>query len=313
VPDDLLRRFAQLNPVPDPDLFALHGDPSVPVHPVLRAVLAQARAANGRHPTQHARPPQMEVTTMSTSSPPRLHQDPPTTRGSTRRWVLVAGAVVVVVGALVGFLTLDSDEGPAVAAGEEGSAGAQVDEGPGAAAVDPETAIARAYIEARNAYDADRARALVSEDFATTEAPDGFRNLATMDLAFATHEAYGFRYTDGECLAPRVGPQGGVFVHCEYQWTTELQRITGYPPVPVRFTFRIEDDRISRIAHDWNPSEFGPNVYDPWIAFLTEEYPDFAGLALAIHRLDPGRTPEAVQQLPEHLELYEQWVRAHGA
>jgi hypothetical protein len=310
VPDDVLHRFAELNPVPDPDRLALRGEMVLPADPVLRAVLEQARASDGRRP----RPPHVyEETTMSTFSPPRQQQDPPARDGPARRWLLAAGmaAAAVAVGVVVGVSTLGSEEGPAVAADEEGAVVAEVEEGADGAQVDADTAIAQAYIEARNAYDVDQARELVSEDFATTEVPEAFRDLATMELAFATHEAYGFQYSEGACLAPTAGPEESVFVHCDYAWTSELQTITGYPPVPVQFTFQIEDGRISRIAHDWNRAEFAPNVYDPWLTFLTEEHPEFATLARAIHRLDPDRTVQAVQQMPEHLELYEEWVRTH--
>jgi hypothetical protein len=131
-----------------------------------------------------------------------------------------------------------------------------------------------------------------------------------MELAFAVHEAYGFRYTEGECEAPTADPLGGVVVHCDYLWSTELQRITGYPPVPVGFDFSIDDGRISYVAHAWNSDEFLPEVYDPWIDFLTQEHPDFVRLALATHDLHSEHTPEFIRQMPEHLERYEQWVRA---
>jgi hypothetical protein len=296
-------------PVPDPDRLAFHSELGLPAHPVLRAVLEQARATNGHPPTTAHQRHRSEEITMTTLSPPRPEQGP-TGRRSARGWLIAAGAAAaaVAVGVVVGVPTLGSDEGPGAAGDRDPAAG--TDDAPAPPLADPDVALAQAYVEARNAYSVEQARALVSEGFLTTEAPDAFRNLATMELAFAVHEAYGFRFTEGECEGPTVGTQGSVLVRCDYLWSTELQRITGYPPVPVDFRFWIDDGRISSVSHDWNRAKFEPNVWDPWIDFLTQEHPDFLRLALATDHLDPVHTPEAIRQMPEHLERYEQWVRA---
>lgn len=105
-----------------------------------------------------------------------------------------AGTVVIVAVAVVWVLTTsgtDPSGDPAMPTATDREA-------------DP-VALAAAYIEARNAYDSPRARALVSEDFRTSEAPDGFRNLETMELAFAVHDAFGFRYS--ESTAGWSGPR----------------------------------------------------------------------------------------------------------
>jgi hypothetical protein len=62
----------------------------------------------------------------------------------------------------------------------------------GSTAPPPEVQLAQDYIEARNAYDADRARELVADEFWTSEAPDGFRDVDTMELAFDSHRVHGF-------------------------------------------------------------------------------------------------------------------------
>jgi hypothetical protein len=304
--DDLLRRFSRLNPVPDPDRLAFHSELGLPAHPVLRAVLEQARATNGNPPAAAHQQHHPQEITMTTLSPPRPEQGPRGQR-SARGWLIAAGAAAaaVAVGVVIGFPTLGSDEGPGAAPDDDPAAG--TDDAPAPPPADPDVALAQAYVEARNAYSVEQARELVSEDFLASE---GIRNLATMELAFAKHEAYGSRHTEGECEGPTADPLGGVVVHCDYLWSTELQRITGYPPVPVDFDFSIDDGRISYAAHDWNRDGFEPNVWDPWIDFLTQEHPDFAELVLAADNLHPEHTPEFIRQMPEHLERYEQWVRA---
>jgi hypothetical protein len=179
------------------------------------------------------------------------------------------------------------------------------------ATIDQAIETAQAYIDARNAYDADRARELVADTFTTSEVPDAY-TLGTMELAFEIHEGYGFHYAEGDCelhtSRSRAHVGGQVAVACDYLWTTELQRITGYPPVPVGFVFRIKNGLIASIGHDWNPYEFMPNVYDPWVAFLDGHDPVFRENALTTHELDPERTRAFKEQAPEYLALYERWV-----
>ena len=92
--------------------------------------------------------------------------------------------------------------------------------GPEAEAV----ALAEAYIEARNAYDADRARELVADDFRTTEPPDGYRDVSTMDLAFEAHRAYGFHYAEVDC-APESEISDPITVRCDFLWTNEFSAL----------------------------------------------------------------------------------------
>jgi hypothetical protein len=164
--------------------------------------------------------------------------------------------------------------------------------------------IAEAYIEARNAYDPERARDLLADDFRTNEPPDGFLDASDLELAFEMHKAHKFRYSDGECSEGATSPQRTI-VRCNYLWSTEMHRIAGHPPTPARFTFHVSDGRIRWVGHTASSAfYFGPrNFY----GFLSG-HPEFQALVDESFTLDPEATREVVERLPHYFELYEEWL-----
>jgi hypothetical protein len=307
--DDLLEQLAQLNPVPDPDRLVVPGQAGdggpvgdagdLPLDPTLRDLLEQARTARGR-PRRAVPPTSSEETEMSTLTPSREQQPPPEDRTAQRRWLVAVGAaaaVLVAVAITAGVLVLGSDEpAPPTVTDTDGEA------------APAEVQLAQAYIEARNAYDAERVRELVvGESFRTTEPPDGFRDLDTIELAFDTHRAFGFQYVEGRCDEPVDLGAGRSRVRCEYGWMTELQRITGDPAAPAEFVFFVEDGLIDRVSHgSWH--RFDREVYSPWLAYVDGHHPELASLISPMHRLDPDRTPRALELLPEAFEGYATWL-----
>jgi hypothetical protein len=168
--------------------------------------------------------------------------------------------------------------------------------------------VAERYLEARNAYDVGQARALVAEDFRTNEAPDGYRDVDTMELAFEGHEAYGFHYADVTCSPGNETPER-AYVFCEYLWTTELHRIGNHPPTLERLSVVIEDGRIAQVVRGGSESR---SWWDPFTAFLRAEHPEFYGVIDRSLDLDPEATREVVELLPEYLALYEEWLDSQG-
>jgi hypothetical protein len=166
-------------------------------------------------------------------------------------------------------------------------------------------AVAEAYIEARNNYDVQLARELVSGDFRTSEYPDGFGDITGMELAFEGHKAYGFHYSDVDCTLSGETSEG-VVVACDYLWTTELHRIGDHPPTSERLTFIIDDGQIQRITRSssavliwWSP------FYD---RFLLSEHREFRDVVSKSLLLDPEAVRELVERLPEYFDLYEEWI-----
>lgn len=217
-------------------------------------------------------------------------------RAQTRR--VVTGAVAALAAVLVAGSVIQW--GPTVEVAPVAPAWPDTPEGQARAA----EAIAEAYIEARNAYDPERARELVSEDFMTDEFPDGYRNLETMELAFEMHQAWGFHYSDVDCGTQSATPQG-VQVSCDSLWTTVLHGIGDHPPTPADLIVVVEDGRITRVGRGPGHSL---SFWDPWMAFLRAEHPEFYTLVDRSLDLEPATTREVSEQLPRYLELYEERV-----
>ena len=154
------------------------------------------------------------------------------------------------------------------------------------------------------------AREVLAEDATFREGPDGFRSVEDLELAFEFHQGYAIQVLSGECDVKAASPES-VVIGCDYMSTTELQRIIDYPPVPGSVTFTVQEGLITRVINNWNPGEFNPNVYNPWINDFLSEHPEFRALALASHGLPPEPTREFLDLLPQYLQLYEEWVNTH--
>ncbi|HSI93344.1 MAG TPA: hypothetical protein VK925_07560 [Jiangellaceae bacterium] len=167
--------------------------------------------------------------------------------------------------------------------------------------------LAERYIDARNDYDAQQARELVSDDFRTTEPPSGFLGVRTMELAFEIHKVYRFHYYEVDCTPHEQTPDRAT-VRCDYLWTTELHRIGNFPPTPGQLTVFVEDGRIARVDH--RSGELA--MWDAFTAFLRAEYPDFYRVVYNSLGLDPESTRQVVEQLPVYFERYEAWVDSNA-
>jgi hypothetical protein len=228
----------------------------------------------------------------------------------TKRRLTFAAATLVLAAC-----TATVESRPEAAAGEETATpdgGSAWEDTPvGLETIAEAMAIAEAYLEARNAYDVDRAKELVSDDFRTIEPPDGFRDVDTMELAFAQHQAYGFHYAEVDCADQNATPER-VEVACQFLWTTELHRIGDHPPTPETFTIHVEDGRITSIAGRRVPAD-GVRWWNPFVGFLALEHPEFRDVVMRALDLDPEPTSRLLEQLPEYLELYEESITRPGS
>ena len=170
--------------------------------------------------------------------------------------------------------------------------------------------MAEAYIVARNAHDPESARQLITEDFTTTEDPDGFRDARNLELAFAFHEAFEMRYADTACeeFEPaRASASETTVVLCTAKWTNALQSIALHPPADAEFSFQIRDGLIASVVYGDNST-----FYAVWYDEFLLEHREFRHLMTQAHVLDPEATQQMIDQLPEYLELFEEWMTDHG-
>lgn len=224
--------------------------------------------------------PMKKTLTTDTPLPTPTRRRPKWTSG------LVAAAVVLVLGVATVVMTTD------------GSPFASTEPTP--------VEIAEAYLEARNDYDAERARELVSEDFRTSEYP-GF-TAETMELAFQQHEAYGFHYSNIECNQQAETAER-VSVRCDFLWDTHLQSVGNHPPTPAGITVLVDEGLITLISRGSQPFD---TWWNPWLTFLRSEHPEFADVVDRALTLDPDTVSQLVEEMPRYLNLYENWLNNQG-
>jgi hypothetical protein len=172
----------------------------------------------------------------------------------------------------------------------------------------PAVEIAQAYIAARNAYDPERAREVLADNFVTTEPPDGYRDLSNLELAFDNHRAWGFQHSLGECREiEQPAATLPALVECDSLWTTEVHVRGDFPPTPETFHLRIRDGRITSVTHEASDFGwyFGPrSFYDDFLS----EHLEFRELVDKNHNLEPEATREVIERLPDYFDLYEEWL-----
>ena len=169
----------------------------------------------------------------------------------------------------------------------------------------PPVEIAERYMEARNAYDADSARSVLADDVQMFDTPI-ISDLGELSAGFEALRAYEFQFSPYECVEGTAGP--GATVACTYMMDTNLSRAVGYQPIAGSFSFTISDGRIVTLRHNFNFSEFGPNVYDQFVTWLEAAHPGgFDQLFRIVGDVStPWLTPEALELVPIYIAEFEE-------
>jgi hypothetical protein len=123
------------------------------------------------------------------------------------------------------------------------------------------------YMEARNAYDPERARALMTDDAVLLDVHRMSRQ--ELELGFESLRVYGMQFEPYDC----ANRAGSILVTCTYEMDSRLSEIVGFPPVEGRIRFLVENGRITSLVHDFNFEDYAPNVFEPYIEWLEEEHP----------------------------------------
>jgi hypothetical protein len=97
-------------------------------------------------------------------------------------------------------------------------------------------------------------------------------------------------------------------VNCTAQFTGVLQRIAEYPSEAAELTFQIRDGQVVSVDYA-NPLTFCGVWYDQFLV----RHSEFRGLVTQAHDLDPDATRQVIDQSPEYLELFEEWMADPGA
>jgi hypothetical protein len=185
--------------------------------------------------------------------------------------------------------------------------------------------IAESFMEARNAYDAEKAMSLLADDGATVLLMDDNRmerymptlRLGSEELALAleAERLYGVRYESFECRPDPVR-WAKTQIMCSYLLDNKLRQINGSPPVERSFGIGVRNDRITNLSFPWLNVGFPSKVPAEgarFVKWLEAEHPEVGG------PFDRGElfrtlgqevtlilTPESLDLLAGYLEEYEQ-------
>jgi hypothetical protein len=202
--------------------------------------------------------------------------------------------------------------------------------------------IAESFVEARNAYDAEKAMSLLADDGATVmlmadntlwpDMPAVRLNRDELALALEAERLYRVRYESFECgrvinqEAARVtgypGPVdvGEAQILCSFLMDNRLRQISGLPPVESSFAIGFRDDRIHLLSFPWLNVSFGPGGFHPaeggrFVRWLEAEHPEAGGVfdrGELFHTVGQelvlDLTPESLDLLAGYLEEYERSV-----
>ncbi|HJU52299.1 MAG TPA: hypothetical protein VJ815_08210 [Acidimicrobiia bacterium] len=166
------------------------------------------------------------------------------------------------------------------------------------------TDVASQYMEARNAYDPERAGTLMSDDAFLLDVHR--MSQEELDLGFESLRVYGMRYTPFEC----TNRAGSTLVRCTYQMDSRLSEIVDYPLVEGRIEFLVEDGLITSLVHDFNFADYAPNVFDPYIKWLEDEHPGAREQLFVVDDgvITPILTEASLDLAARYLEAYDRFM-----
>lgn len=207
---------------------------------------------------------------------------------SERTWakpglIAAAAAAILIVVGIVAFNSSDDDNDAAVAAQDptEAALGVALD-----------------FVEARDAGDGETVRSLVADDAAL----DG-EIVSTADEYPAVAEfnqATGWRFTEPDCTATVVGTPAEVT--CTYVMENAWSQALGVGPFyGSSYQFVIADGQIQQVTHDLDTIVFGSQVWDVFMDWLNDTYPDDVDTMI-----DPTDNVERPRATPEANALWEQ-------
>ena len=205
-------------------------------------------------------------------------------------WVGVAASAVLMTVGVV-FLTRGGDDADRVVTADETRR-----------AID----VAQSFVEARDRWDGEAVRALVADDAEVS----GENQVTTADEYLVNAEferVTGWRFLEPECTASEVDPP--IEVTCTYLMENAWSQALGEGPFTgSNFTFVIADDQIQQITHYFNFDLFAPQVFEVWVAWLTENHPDDVNV---MYGFDGGIA--TVHSTPQALALQQQYTNEFKA
>jgi hypothetical protein len=174
----------------------------------------------------------------------------------------------------------------------------------------PPDAVAMAFLDAFGSFDRDKAASYLADDAETSiftlptdPAPDPWREYNNW------LQAVGFQLLDPSCVEDAQTSSGSL-VLCGFDFHAFSSDELGRGPfVNELFKFTVRDGEI--VTAEWpqsGASGFGPQMWDPFAAWVVQNYPDDAPV---MYEDWPDQSSPALTQ--RSIELWEQHVKDYAA
>ena len=253
----------------------------IEVNPVPSSGGLDSPVTHTTHETGREAMVEAEVSTPAHSVRPSL--DP--RRQRRLRAGAIAAALVVAVGGLWAFVNSRTGD-------------------PVAAAMD----VASIYLEARNAYDADTALAVMAPDVVLDEIPR-IHDRDEVEPIFDWMRRQGIVISTYECAATTPGPV--IDVECDYEAMSRLTRLVGHPPLGGKLVFEVSEGQLVSIVNEPDPEDFRSYSREGYGAFVRWLQLNYPGAYDTIYIIEddglavPILTDEALDLMEGYLDEFE--------
>jgi hypothetical protein len=202
---------------------------------------------------------------------------------------------------------------PAVTAGDSSTATTPADAPATASPADPAAEeVATGFLEAYGALDADQAITYLADDadisqllIAQATSADVKGTLEEFGMSIALLEAEAYKQTLYPC--EELGSSAsGTNLRCPFDFQTIRSDELGLGPYSGNyFELTVRDGEIVEAAQTWDISEFSPQVWEPFLAWVRSNYPEDAAIMYT-----SGGSGAALNE--ESIRLWEQRSREYA-
>ena len=175
--------------------------------------------------------------------------------------------------------------------------------------------VATGFVEAFGAFDADGAISYLADDadilplMTSVGIHDAEGTLAEFQLLISLWQAGGYKQTLDSCEAME-SPASATEVRCTFDFHNLGSDEIGLGPYSGSyFDLTVRDGEIVRASQYWNVTEFSPQVWDPFAAWVTTNYPDDVDVMYQ-GGMDGSRlTEESIRLWERHTREYVEEVK----
>jgi hypothetical protein len=173
--------------------------------------------------------------------------------------------------------------------------------------------VATGFLEAYGGLDADRAITYLADEVSISELTGGEGTLQEFRPFVSWLEAGGYVQVLDPC-EEQGSSSAGTRVRCTFDFHFLRSDEIGLGPYTgSSFDLVVRDDEIVRVSLYWELGEFSPQMWEPFAAWVSENYPEDAAVMYEDESYSlERRTEESIRLWERHTREYVEEVQAGG-